>query len=220
MGLSLAAMIVAAAGHLEPAAGALLQEVIDLAAIGIALTALLPAAAYTVTMTPADLATARRLYDQHLSVRPVVEQVRAVCRRPAAEPRRPPAGPLLVQVQKELLPHERAEEAELVPILAKALGGADPAGAISRTHAEIEHRISRLGRLLDAAAGTERTGADAVDVADLERLLYGLYAILRLHNAREEEAAFSLLPASPDTHRRRPPAPRRSCPESRSRGRG
>jgi hypothetical protein len=29
---------------------------------------------------------------------------------------------------------------------------------------------------------------------DLRRLLYGLYAILRLHNAQEEEEAFSLVP--------------------------
>jgi len=38
-------------------------------------------------------------------------------------------------------------------------------------------------------------GGDPLAVADLQRLLYGLYAILRLHNAQEEEAAFSLLPA-------------------------
>jgi hypothetical protein len=31
-------------------------------------------------------------------------------------------------------------------------------------------------------------------VVELRRLLYGLYAILRLHNAQEEEGAFSLVP--------------------------
>jgi hypothetical protein len=151
-------------------------------------------------MTPADVATARRLYEQHRSVRPVVEQVRAVAdalSRNHGDLR--PARDLLVQLQRELLPHERAEEAEPVPILAKALGGADPTGAISRTHAEIEHYVSRLSRMLDDAAGTECTATDPVDVADLQRLLYGLYAIPRLHNAQEEEAAFSLLPATPET---------------------
>ena len=43
MALSLVAMAVAASGHLRPAAGALLQELIDLAAIGNALRALRPA---------------------------------------------------------------------------------------------------------------------------------------------------------------------------------
>jgi P-type E1-E2 ATPase len=188
MGLSLAAMIAAAVGYLPPAAGALLQEVIDVAAIGIALTALLPPRAYTVTMSPADVATARRLYAQHQSVRPIVDQIRAVAdtlTRP--NPDLEPVHTLLSQLHDDLLPHERAEEAELVPILAKALGGADPTGAISRTHAEIEHYISRLTRTLYDIA-------DADSIADLQRLLYGLYAILRLHNAQEEEAAFSLVP--------------------------
>jgi hypothetical protein len=40
------------------------------------------------------------------------------------------------------------------------------------------------------------------DIVELRRLLYGLYAILRLHNAQEEEGAFSLVPGSAD----QPPA--------------
>jgi len=35
--------------------------------------------------------------------------------------------------------------------------------------------------------------AEAEDVTDVRRLLYGLYAILQLHNAQEEEGAFSLV---------------------------
>src|SRR6478672_9191588 len=65
MGLSLVAMLVAAAGQLPPAAGALLQEGIDLLAIGIALRALLPRKLHTVRMSPEDVATARRLRDGH-----------------------------------------------------------------------------------------------------------------------------------------------------------
>ena len=187
MGLALAAMVAAAAGLLPPAAGATLQEVIDVAAIGIALTALLPARAYTATMAPADVITARRLYAQHQSVRPLVEQIRAVADELSPVHQDPePVRALLDRLESDLLPHERAEEAELVPILAKALGGADPTGAISRTHAEIEHYVRRLRRTLDGDADQ--------DLGDLRRLLYGLYAILRLHNAQEEEAAFSLVP--------------------------
>jgi hypothetical protein len=61
---------------------------------------------------------------------------------------------------------------------------------MSRTHAEIEHLISRLHRLLN---GLEKD-ARPEDIIELRRLLYGLYAILRLHNALEEEGAFSLVP--------------------------
>jgi hypothetical protein len=35
---------------------------------------------------------------------------------------------------------------------------------------------------------------DADEIVELRRLLYGLHAILRLHNAQEEEGVFSLLP--------------------------
>ena len=50
MGLSLVAMVAAAAGLLPPAAGAVLQEAIDVLAIGIALRAVLPGAVHTITM--------------------------------------------------------------------------------------------------------------------------------------------------------------------------
>jgi soluble P-type ATPase len=189
MGLSLAAMLAAAAGWLPPAAGALLQEGIDVAAIAIALRALLPARAHTVHMTPADLATARRLYAEHSAVRPLVEQVRTVADELTTGADLAPVRALLARLENSLLPHERAEEAELLPIMARALGGADPTGALSRTHAEIEHQISRLRRVLH-----DLGAPDPEDIVDLRRLLYGLYAILRLHNAQEEEEAFSLVP--------------------------
>ena len=34
------------------------------------------------------------------------------------------------------------------------------------------------------------------DVIELRRLLYGLYGVLRLHNAMENEGAFSLIPSA------------------------
>jgi len=191
MGLSAAAMIVAAAGHLPPAAGALLQEGIDVAAIAIALTALLPGRSHTVAMKPADIATARRLYAEHREVRPLVEQVRTVADALNLPPYDlGPARALLDDLEVRLLAHERAEEAELLPIMARALGGAETTSGLSRTHAEIDHQIGRLRRTVDDLVEQ----ADAEDVTDVRRLLYGLYAILRLHNAQEEEGAFSLVP--------------------------
>ena len=104
-----------------------------------------------------------------------------------------PVRQLLERLDTQLLPHEHAEEADLLPIMAKALGGADPTGALSRTHAEIDHQVGRLRRML-ADLNDE---IEAEDLVELRRLLYGLYAILRLHNAQEEEGAFSLLPDEP-----------------------
>jgi len=62
---------------------------------------------------------------------------------------------------------------------------------MSRTHAEIEHQVSRLRRLL---SDLDNDNVQPEDVVELRRLLYGLYAVLRLHNAQEEEGAFSLMP--------------------------
>ena len=63
-------------------------------------------------------------------------------------------------------------------------------GTLSRTHAEIEHQIHRLRRLMEDIGATEPV---ADDIVELRGLLYGLYAVLRLHNAQEEEGAFSLV---------------------------
>jgi heavy metal translocating P-type ATPase len=191
MGLSAGAMLAAAGGLLAPAVGAILQEGIDIAAIAIALMALVPSRTHTVRMPPADIATAHRLYAEHRDVRPLVERIRAVADALTGRPADlRPVHALVERLETDLVPHERAEEAELVPIVARALGGADPTGALSRTHAEIEHQVGRLRRVLDDL-GDEATSDDVVDV---RRLLYGLYAILRLHNAMEEENAFSLVP--------------------------
>ena len=192
MGLSLVAMVAAAAGLLPPAAGAVLQEVIDVLAIGIALRAVLPGEVHTIAMPPADVATALRLRAGHDALLSLVEQIRSVADGLSTrETDLAPAHTLLDRLEGELLPHERADEALLVPLVARALGGSDATAALSRTHAEIEHQVSRLRRLL---AGLADDTVQPEDVIELRRLLYGLYAVLRLHNAQEEEGAFSLVP--------------------------
>ncbi|MDN5796222.1 MAG: heavy metal translocating P-type ATPase [Intrasporangium sp.] len=190
MGLSLVAMVVAALGYLPPAAGAVLQEGIDLAAIGIALRGLLPTRLHTITLSPEDEALGRRLREDHDDTLVVVEVIRQVADglstlRPDLEPTRA----LLVRIDDELVPHERRDERLLVPFIARTIGQGD-AMAVSRVHAEIERKVMRLHRLVDGIEGE----ATAEDVVELRRLLYGLYAVLRLHNAQEEEGAFSLMP--------------------------
>ncbi|GAA1805069.1 heavy metal translocating P-type ATPase [Luedemannella flava] len=192
MGLSLIGMAAAAVGLLTPAVGALTQEAIDIVAIALALRALLPARTHTVVLPPGDLVTARRLFAQHHAVRPIVEQVRTVAATLTTDGDLAPARSLQDRLESDLLAHERADEAELLPIVARTLGGPETVGAISRTHAEIEHQITRLRYVLDEIGDS----SDPEDVVELRGLLYGLYAILRLHNAQEEETAFSLMPAA------------------------
>jgi heavy metal translocating P-type ATPase len=192
MGLSLVAMVAAALGLLPPAVGALVQEVIDVLAIGIALRAVLAPRSHGVELPQADVALMRRLHLEHRAARPVMEQVRVVADAlGTGDVGLAPAGALLEQLQTVTLPHERAEQDLLYPAVARALGGADPTGALSRSHAEIEHQVGRLSRLL---SDLDAEAVDTEDIVELRALLYGLYAILRLHDAQEEEGAFSLVP--------------------------
>ncbi|MGO4599459.1 heavy metal translocating P-type ATPase [Terrabacter sp. 2RAF25] len=199
MGLSLVAMVAAAAGLLPPAAGAVLQEGIDVLAIGIALRALLPTRLHSVPMSADDIATARRLREGHEVAIAAVEQIRTVADAlRTRDCRLDPVHELLDRLERELVPHERADEEELMPLVARALGG--PATAtMRRTHAEIEHQVSRLRRLLTGIAPAH---VAPEDVTELRRLLYGLYAVCRLHNSQEEEGAFALVPPTPATARR------------------
>ncbi len=198
MGLSAAAMVVAAAGYLPPTAGALLQEGIDVLAIGVALRAVLPARpAGSTALTPADVELMTAVHAQHEAVRALVEEVRAVADRAGTPGGLGEVRALLGRLETELLPHELAEEERLYPVVARILGGDDPTGAMSRTHAEITHQVWRLRRMLELAGDSTEPSiepSEAVDPAEVQRLLYGLYAILRLHNAQEEEGMFSLIP--------------------------
>jgi len=95
------------------------------------------------------------------------------------------------QVESELLPHEHHEEHELFPVMDKLFGGPDATAALSRTHAEIDLQVIRLHRVL---AGIDGDTINAAELPALRQILYGLYGVLRLHNAQEEESLFSLLP--------------------------
>jgi heavy metal translocating P-type ATPase len=184
MGLCLIAMGFAAAGLLPAAAGALLQEGIDALAILWALRVGLLRAP-THQLPPEEAEVLRRLAGDHKETLSLVERVREVADGLDDDPSLEPSQALLADLEKVLLPHERAEEAELIPALTRITGSPDAIGALSRSHAEIEHHVALLRRLLDEP--------DPEAVPDVRRTLYSLYGVLRLHNAMEEEGAFSLL---------------------------
>ena len=193
MGMSLAAMGVAAAGFLPPVWGALLQEAIDVAVILNALRALRPVASAE-RLTDADVALTRRFRAEHQHIRADIEQLRVAADALTTDPAAAPAAMAKVRQAHALLtgeiwPHENAEEADLYPALNRLLGGTDPTATMSRAHAEIAYQIARLGRLI---ADIGDRVPDEADIADLRGALYGLHAILRLHTAQEDEAYLSL----------------------------
>ncbi|WP_225752809.1 heavy metal translocating P-type ATPase [Actinotalea sp. Marseille-Q4924] len=194
MGLSLVALGAAAGGLLRPAVGAVVQEGIDVLAIAVALRAVVPPRSRR-RLSPADTQAATELWAEHDAVLRVVEQVRAVADA-LEEPDDAAADlggarALLELLETDLVRHEQHDEAVLVPLLTRALGGHDETAALSRTHAEIEQEVVRLRHLLDGLPDAEAT---ADDVVELRRVLYGLYAVLRLHDALERETAAGLVP--------------------------
>jgi heavy metal translocating P-type ATPase len=191
MTLSFGAMGLAAAGILKPVAGAFVQEGIDVLAIVSALRALRgkPLRRTRTTLDP-ELAT--RLRAEHRVLVPALEQLRAAA--DALDDLTPlEARKKLEEIrsflEEELLPHERADEGEIYPHLARLMGGEDPLASMSGAHQEI-FRLARLfSRIVEEVPAA---GPGAADLRDLRRLLYGLHAILRLHFAQEQELYESL----------------------------
>jgi heavy metal translocating P-type ATPase len=218
MGMSLAAMGIAAAGFLPAVWGALLQEAIDVVVILNALRAL-KAPGPEVRLTRADTALTMRFRAEHRAIRADVEQLRVAAQTLGESGAMDRVRSVHELLTREVWPHEHAEESVLYPALNRVLGGTDPTAPMSRAHAEIAVQIARLGRLIDDIGDQ---APDESDVADLRDNLYGLYAILRLHTVQEDETYLALgdvadagLPAQPScqpsTHG--PPgesAPRRS----------
>lgn len=191
MGLSVVAMVAAAFGLLPVTAGAVLQEVIDVAAIGNALRVLTGSAGGR-RLTGDDALISRRFSAEHRVLRPDLDRILAVADG-LGGPAAPDTLPSVLAVHRflvdDLLPHERAEESELYPVLDRVLGGEDPTGTMVRAHAEIAHLVHRLGRLLGELPPA---GPDADEITELRRTLYGLHAILTLHFAQEDEGYLSL----------------------------
>lgn len=190
MALSLGAMAVALLGFLPPLAGALVQEGIDMAAIGNALRALRAGPlALRGLLAPQE---AGRLRAEHAQLQQVLEWLRAVAEElPGQDGPRALASlqHLDRALNARLLPHERSDEQELLPRMSRLVGGEDPMAALSSSHREI-FRLSRL--ISRSVAELPQQGPDAAAAARMQRLLVALEAIVRLHMEQEEELFHAL----------------------------
>jgi heavy metal translocating P-type ATPase len=188
MALSGAAMIVAAVGFLPPVAGAIFQEAIDVAVILNALRAL--GGERRRRATEPELLAYDRVKHEHSELLSVVTAIRrladTVGEMPAAQ-LRSELRKLHRELCERLLPHEQAEGATFYPMVARALGGQDPTGVMVREHAEISSYVREIGHI---AAETNPLADE--QLTDLRRALYGLYAVMRLHMAQEDEQYLSL----------------------------
>ena len=193
MGLSLVAMVIAALGWLPPAAGALLQEGIDVAVILNALRALRGDPATAVSLSSKTESLLHRFATEHDELRDSISMIRDAADRlvkaPDAAALESVATAYALLTQR-ILPHEHAEETELYPALAVPLHSGEATATMSRMHAEIQRLTNRIGTHVHVAEAARSIQPDQVN--DLLACLYGLYALLRLHFVQEEENYFTL----------------------------
>ena len=92
-------------------------------------------------------------------------------------------------LEDDLLPHAAAEDTALYPAVARILGATDAAATMSRDHVEIARLVRELRRHRDELLSPVVPAA----THEVQRLLYGLHAVLSLHVAKEEELYLPLL---------------------------
>src|SRR5574341_1383518 len=80
-----------------------------------------------------------------------------------------------------LIPHAQAEDAALYPAVQKAMGSPDATRTMSRDHVEVGRYVDELADLNLAGDISART------VKALQRVLYGVYALVKVHFGKEEE---------------------------------
>lgn len=186
MGLAFGAMFLGAFGLLVPIAGAVVQELIDVFAILNALRALRGDATRRRRSPGSNVG--QRFLAEHKEFHPEIQRIRSAADRlgqMTPEETRQELEAVRHFILVRLPEHEEEEEAVVYPVVAEAMGGEDPLSSMHRAHLEISHLGRIYQQLIDELP---EDGPSPDDLMDLRRLLYGLYAILRLHFAQEEEA--------------------------------
>ena len=185
MGLSVIAMLAATVGWLLPVPAALVQEAIDVAVILNALRAASPAPSrprHTIAAT-----TGRALRDNHVALGHSLDRLRSIA--DALDDSAPESATALIGeandvVQQQVVVHERDDEGSVYPTLAGVLRDGVGLSAMSRAHREILH----LARLL--AGLVEELPSEKIDrylVRDAQRMIELIEALVRIHNAQEED---------------------------------
>ncbi len=185
MALSGVAMFFAAIGLLPPIAGALTQEAIDVAVIANALRALTSGRKFGRQKMPATAVTRLRL--DHEGMEAPLDRLRESA--DALDYAQGAGAVALISeanhiVARQIVEHERDDESAVYPRVAKYLGDRHGLGAMSRAHREIIHMARLLRRLADGLAPED---TDRYLIRDAQRVIESIEALVRIHNAQEED---------------------------------
>ncbi len=89
-----------------------------------------------------------------------------------------------------LLPHAQAEEKALYPVVQRVMGAPQATATMSRDHLEVERLTEELGTL---RVHRSQLTVTTIQAQALRRVLYGLYTLVKVHFAKEEEVYLPLL---------------------------
>lgn len=135
------------------------------------------------------------LHEEHVELMPHIEMLRSVADAIGTLPMdtlRQRVYDVYMFLEHHLLPHAQAEEWALYPTVGRLLGAPAATATMGRDHVEIGRLIEELASL---KMQISRTSASESQEKDLRRVLYGLYAVIKLHFAKEEEVYLPLLDA-------------------------
>lgn len=143
------------------------------------------------------------LRDEHAALMPHVETLRTVADLVGEVPLetlRRGVEEAYTFLAHHLIPHATAEDHALYPMVQRVMGAPQATATMSRDHVEVGRLTDELAALRAKLAAEPLTEADA---KALRRVLYGLYALVRVHFAKEEEVYLPLLDArlTPDEAR-------------------
>lgn len=131
--------------------------------------------------------TLRPLHDEHTTLRPAVEALRATAEtvgRASLADLRHDVDTVRLYLHAELLPHLEAEEEVLYPALRLAMGSDSATVGMEHDHQQIRVLAAEVSAIDGELADLE------VPTLELEhrirRVLYGLYAVVRNHFDKEE----------------------------------
>ncbi len=133
------------------------------------------------------------LRDEHLELLPHIERLRTVTDAIGIAPNesvREGVEEVYTFLTHQLTPHAQAEEHVLYPTVGRLLGAPEATTTMSRDHREIERLTQELFTLQSQFTGES---LDEPEVRALRRILYGLYALVAVHFAKEEEIYLPLL---------------------------
>jgi hypothetical protein len=92
-----------------------------------------------------------------------------------------------------LIPHAHAEDKALYPMVQKVMGSPQATATMTRDHVEVGRLTQELGSL---RVHKTLLSIPFDHAMALRRVLYGLYALIMLHFAKEEEIYLPLLDAN------------------------